>query len=109
MERYKSRLIDELYRIIIPGELIKELSINAMDKVSFTAISTIVILQKTEDNAEDGNFVCEVTEHGMVTLPQKLRSQMGWDVNDALSIYYTDKLMILKSPTKSTKKELAVA
>ena len=100
MERYNSRLVDELGRITIPSQLRKELEINTGDKISLTAVSTIVVMEKATGDAVAECHVCDVSELGMITLPLELRQQMGWQTKDELSLYHTDNLMILKSEKK---------
>jgi len=97
LERYKSRNVDELGRISIPSELRKELSLDTGDKISLTAVSTIVVLQKA---ANDAGAVCDINDIGMITLPAELRQQMGWKEKDKVALYHTDSLMILKSDAR---------
>jgi bifunctional DNA-binding transcriptional regulator/antitoxin component of YhaV-PrlF toxin-antitoxin module len=97
LERYKSRIIDEAGRIIIPSELRKLLCFDTGDKVSLTAVSTIVILQKVESGSESDCTLCTVDELGRIDLPAELRQQMGWKEKSALALYHTDELMILKA------------
>ena len=100
MERYKSRGVDELGRIVLPSDLRTELNLDTEDKVSLTAVSTIVILQKAECNEDAGCYLCDVSELGMIKMPAELRQQMGWNEKDRLALYHTDNLMILKSAEK---------
>ena len=107
MERYNSRLVDELGRITIPSQLRKELEINTGDKISLTVVSTIVIMEKAARDADAtdvgigaDSYICETNELGMITLPLELRQQMGWQTKDELPLYHTDNLMILKSEIK---------
>jgi len=100
LERYKSRIVDELGRIVIPGELRKELCFDTGDNVSLTVVGTIVILQKAEGGAGAECNHCQVDELGRVALSTELRQQMGWSEKDTLALYHTDNLMILKSAEK---------
>jgi len=93
-------LVDEFGRISIPSQLRKELEINTGDKISLTAVSTIVVMEKATGDVVAECHVCDVSELGMITLPLELRQQMGWQTKDELLLYHTDNLMILKSEKK---------
>ena len=100
MERYNSRIVDELGRISIPQQLRKELEISTGDKISLTAVSTIVVMEKVTGDGGAGRYVCDVSELGVITLPLELRQQMGWQTKNELPTYHTDSLIILKSEKK---------
>jgi len=97
MERYSSRTIDDIGRIVIHSELRQKLSLETGDKFSLQVVDTIVIMQRTEAEPEQGCYLSQVNELGLVELPTELRQQMGWNVKDKIALYNTDNLIILKS------------
>ena len=100
MERYNSRIVDELNRISIPSGLRKELCINTGDKFSLTVVGTITVMQKVEGDAGSACAICEINDLGLITLPAEVRQPMGWKERDSIALYHTDNLLILKSATK---------
>ena len=91
MERYSSRKVDELGRIILHGDLRKKLGLDEGARITPTVIGSVVILQRT-DTGE-----CEVSELGMITLPAEVRQQMLWKAMSEIAVYHTDSMLILKT------------
>ena len=97
MERYSSRGIDELNRLVLHSELRQVLGFEKGDTVSLQRIDTIVILQKTKGDLEQGCFTSQVDDLGRIVLPTELQQQMGWEVKSRVAVYHTDNMLILKS------------
>ena len=95
MERYSSRTVDELNRLVLHSELRNKLGLNTGDKVSLKTLDTIVILRKLEGDSDCA--VCQIDELGMIELPKELRQQLGWKAKDKIALYNTDNIIILKS------------
>jgi len=96
MERYSSRGIDELGRIVLHSELRNRLGLETGDKVSLLSVDNIVILQRAKDNPGPDYAVSQVSELGMIELPAELRQKQGWKERDRIALYNTDNLIILK-------------
>jgi len=97
MERYSARTIDELNRIVIHSELRQKLGLETGIKVSLQVIDTIVVMRKTDAEAEKDCYVSQVSDLGMIELPAELRKQMSWKTADKIALYNTDNLIILKT------------
>ena len=102
MERYKSRTIDELGRIVIPSELRKALCIKNGDSISLTVVSTVIVLQKAACDAQPTDNLCQVDDIGMVTLPTQIRQRLDWHTTDKLPLYHMDDLLFLGSAPKDS-------
>jgi len=70
MERFSSRTVDELGRIVLQSELRRRLELEKGDKVSLTVVDNIVILQRTDTGD------CEICELGMITIPADIRQNI---------------------------------
>jgi len=101
MERYSSRTIDELGRLVLHGELRKLLGLETGDKVSLTLVDSIVILQKSDDDSKLNSVVCQVSDLGMIDIPREARQRLGWDTKDKIALYHTGNIIILKSAEKA--------
>ena len=97
MERYSARAVDELNRLVLHGELRKELGFEEGDNVSLLRVDTIVILQKADGDLGQGYFASQVDDFGRIVLPAELQQQMGWEVKSRVAVYHTDNMLILKS------------
>ena len=97
MERYSSRTIDELGRIVLHSELRKKLNLSTNDKFCLKLVDTLLILQGLTNEDEESCTTCTIDGFGRIDLPGELRKQLCWDVNDKVAVYYTDNLIILKS------------
>ena len=96
MERYNSRTIDELGRLVLHTDLRQRLGLETGGKISLKHVDTIVIMQPVEDDAESDAAVCKVDELGRIVLPIELRQKLGWREKDKLALYHTDNIIILK-------------
>ena len=97
MERYSSRTIDELGRIVLHSDLRKRLKMKDGDSFSLTLVDTLLLLQKSEGNQEDGCVTGKINELGMIDLPKNFRQNLNWKDGDAISVYNADSIIILKS------------
>ena len=97
MERYSSRGIDELNRLVLHSEIRKILGFEEGDNVSLLRVDTIVILQKADGDLGEGYFASQVDEFGRIVLPAELQQQMGWEVKSRVAVYHTDNILILQS------------
>jgi len=98
MERYSSRTIDELGRIVLPRDTKGKLKLEPGDKLSITHVETIIILHRGSDASAPECTVCDL---GMTELPSELRQKLGWKVKDQLALYQTDNVIILKLAEKN--------
>lgn len=96
MERYSSRTIDELGRLVLHSDLRKRLALETGNNLSLKPVDTIVILQRAENDAESDYALCPVDELGRLVLPIELRQKLGWKEKDKLALYHTDNIIILK-------------
>jgi len=96
MERYSTRTIDELGRIVLPRDAIKKLELELGDKLSITPVDSIVILHRGSDAPTPEYVACQISDLGMIELPSELRHKLGWNVKDQLALYLTDNVIILK-------------
>jgi len=90
MERFSSRTLDELGRIVLHGELRNKLGLKTGGKFTLTVFDSIVILQSTDSGSH------EINEFGMITIPAGIRQTLDWGIKDEIAVYYTDSLLILK-------------
>ena len=60
-------------------------------------MDTIFILQRMEDNANEGRDALTVDDLGRIILSAELRNKLGVNIADGIAIYNTDNLMILKA------------
>ena len=97
MERFSSRTLDELGRLVLHSELRQMLGLDTGDKVSLTLVGTIVILQCTEGDIEPGYAVSQVSDLGVIDLPREYRETLGWKEKDKIALYHTDNVVILKA------------
>ena len=97
MERYSSRTIDELGRIVLHSELRKKLNMTPNDKFCLKLIDTLLVLQKSGSAIEEDCPTYQIDELGRITLPKELRTKLHWETSDKLAVYHTDNLLILKS------------
>ena len=91
MERYSSRQVDELGRIMLHSELRKKLGLEKGDKISLTVIDSIVVIQRTDFGD------CEVSELGMISIPSEIRQKFAWVKGSKIAVYNTDSLLLLKA------------
>ena len=96
MERYSSRTIDELGRIVLHNELREKLNLSTNDKFYLKLVDTLLILQRTVDKTLEDCTTCAIDELGRVNLPNVLRKKLCWDTSDKVAVYHTDNLIILK-------------
>ena len=97
MEKYQSRTVDELGRVVIPFDFRKKLGLKAGDSISLTHTSTEVTMQRAEGNTEPNRALCQVDELGRVGLPANIRQQMGWKERAKIAMHHNDNVIILKS------------
>ena len=97
MERYSSRTIDELGRIVLHSELREKLSLEVDDKIYLKVVDTLLVLQKLNGCSESGCFVCQVDALGRMGLCSELLTKLSWQTGDKIAVYHTDNLLILKS------------
>jgi len=97
MEAYSSHTIDELDRLLLHRELRQMLCLKAGDKVALKIISKIVTLQREADAKDFDSVICQVDELGRITIPTKVKEVLGWKERDAIALYRTDDLLILKA------------
>ncbi|MCL1884642.1 MAG: AbrB/MazE/SpoVT family DNA-binding domain-containing protein [Defluviitaleaceae bacterium] len=100
MERYSSRTIDDVGRLVLHSELRQALGLLAEDKIFLRRVNTIVILQKATSNLDSDCFAAQVSELGAIELPAELRKQMGWKAKTKVAVYHTDNILIMKSSEK---------
>lgn len=98
MERYNSRALDEMARIVLPSELRKKLGLESGDKLSMTLVDTIIILH--QDSDATATATCQVSDLGVIELPRELRQKLGWEVKNSIAVYNTDSIIILKLAEK---------
>ena len=96
MERYSTRTIDDLGRIVLPSDARKKLELEAGDKLSITIVETIVILHRGSDASTSECASCQVSDLGMIELPREVRQKLGWNVKDQVALYLTENVVILK-------------
>ncbi|MCL2839629.1 MAG: AbrB/MazE/SpoVT family DNA-binding domain-containing protein [Defluviitaleaceae bacterium] len=101
MERYSSRGIDELGRMVLPVEIRTKLNLRANMQVSLTPIDTIVILQRVDGEPIPActcyNYTSTLDELHRVTFSHELLSQQGWKAGSTVALYVNDNIIILKS------------
>ena len=91
MERYSSRKVDDLGRIVLHSELRNKLGLGTGAKVALTVVDSIVVMQRMDTGD------CEVCELGMITLPVEVRHMFGWVAKSEIAVYQTDLLLIMKT------------
>ena len=96
MERYSSRTIDELGRIVLHSELRKKLNVATNDNFCLQLVDTLLVLQKLETKSEGDCPTCQIDELGRITLPKEFRTKLHWETSNKLAVYHTDNLLILK-------------
>jgi len=97
MERYSSRTIDELGRLVLHRDLRQRLDIKPGSMVYLKVIDNIVILQCKDSPDEFDSGACEVCELGRITIPTKIRDVLGWKEKDKIASYHTGEVVILRS------------
>jgi len=95
MESYSSRTIDELGRLILHKELRQKLGLSEGDKVSLKIIDNIIILKHEKNSIEFNGVICQIDEFGRITLPSKIKEELGWKEKDKISSHNTGNLIIL--------------
>lgn len=96
MDRFHDRRIDEFGRLVLHDELRQKLRLEAGDKVSFTHVDTIVILQRVTDKSRPGGETCTLNDFGMITIPRELMDNIGWKMADKIALHHTDNIIILQ-------------
>jgi len=74
MERYSSKSIDEMRRMVLPLEIRQYMGLEAGTAISLQKISTIVILHHADEKESASGTVDEL---GRITLPTELMQEMG--------------------------------
>jgi len=97
MERFSSRGIDELGKIVLHFDIRQRLGLESGDKVSLTPIDNLIILRKAADGSESDCFASQMDDLGRIELPRELRQKFDWKEKDRVAVYNTDKIVILKS------------
>ena len=95
MERFSSRTVDELGRLVLHSEIRQRLGLEMGSKVSLTLVGTIVVMQRAEDDSDCETHI--VDDLGRVVLPAELRKTLDWKEEHKVSFFHTDNLIILKS------------
>jgi len=93
MKIYSVKTIDNIGRLILPGELRKDLSLESGTKLYLLPINSIVILY-TDVNKKDispQSIVAEVDIFGRITLPRELMETMNWKEKDDIKAYHADE------------------
>ena len=97
MERYSSRTIDELGRLVLHTELRKLLNLETGDTVTMLVVENIIILRRVNEGLEQGLATSKVDELGRVVIPVEIRNVLGCQAKDKLAVYLTGNIIILKS------------
>ena len=97
MERYSSRTIDELGRIVLHSELRKKLNMETNDKLCLQLVDTLLVLKKSESKVKEDCNICLIDELGRIILPEEFRAKLYWGKGDKIAVYNTDNIIILKS------------
>jgi len=96
MERYTTRTIDELWRIVLPSDIRKKFELEPGVKLSMTVMETIAILHRGIDTSAPVCAVCEVSDLGTIELPSEMRQRLAWKVKDRIAFYNTDYVIFMK-------------
>ena len=91
MERYSSRKMDELGRVVLHGELRKKLGLEKGSKISLTVIDSIVVIQQKDFGD------CEICDLGIISIPREIRQKFEWIAGSEVAVYHTDSLLLLKT------------
>jgi len=102
MERYNSRVIDEMGKVVLPGDIRHKLSLNERDRLQLTSIATVVIAIKTKDEPVADSPICVLDDLGRIELPRCIRQKHGWQTKSKLAVYNTDDVIILKLDERLT-------
>ena len=94
MEKYNTRIVDEVGRITIPADLRKDWDLETGSDISLTRVSALVVLQRSDG---DKGITCRVDDLGRIDLPVQICNQMGWKEKAHIALYYTGNEIILKS------------
>ena len=96
MERYSTRTIDDLGRVVLHSSIRDEFGIKAGDSISLLLVDTIVILRKLAGEPEPGCSVSQVSELGVIEIPGEIRQKLNWSTGSKVAVYRTDDLLIIK-------------
>ena len=94
MERYSTRTLDEMGRLVLHSELRERLNLDAGTKVSLTLVGTIIALQRIEGNIKPEHS-SQINDLGMLELPREHRQTLGWKEKDKIALYHTGNMIIL--------------
>jgi len=97
MERYSTRGIDDLGKMVLPTELRKKLELEQGVKLLLYPIGTIAVLEKTDREPGEDSFLCEVDELGRIDITGAIRAIFGWEAKSRIAIYNLDNVIFLKS------------
>jgi len=97
MERFSSRGIDELGKIVLHFDIRQRLGLESGDKVSLTPIDNLINLRKAADGSEADCFASQMDHLRRIELIRELRQKFDWKEKDRVAVYNTDKIVILKS------------
>jgi len=99
MERYSTRKIDGLGKILLHKELRKKLGLERKGEIALIPIGNIVILQKLYEEEpvvqHDYGFVSTIDDVGAFELCIELRDIMRWKMGDDITVYYVDDTMVI--------------
>ena len=96
MERYSSRTIDELGRLVLHSDVRQLLDLKTNDNVSMLFVENIAIVRRKSEGVEQGLATSAVDELGRIEIPAEYRKILGWQEKDRLAVYLTDNIIILK-------------
>ena len=103
MERHSSRTIDEMRKVALPQLLRQKLDLENGSKFWLLPVDTIAILLKAQDKPGSDYIVCEVDELGRMELSHELMQKIGWEIEDKLTFYNIDNLIIIQLDEKADK------
>jgi len=99
MEKYSTRALDELNRILLPQELRDKLELGVGDRVSLDIAVNLLVLCKIPAGLVGlETSSATLNDLGMITLSRAVCNELNWKTHDKLSIYHIDKLVILHHP-----------
>jgi len=98
MEKYCSRKIDEIGRLILPIELRAKMGLSSKEDktkrfyVTLQRVGHIIVMQPTDKDTENSR---KIDELGRISFSGDIIEEMDWGIRKPVEIYYVDDRMAI--------------
>ncbi|MCL2839457.1 MAG: hypothetical protein FWE05_01695 [Defluviitaleaceae bacterium] len=98
MERHNNRRVDPLGKMVLPSALRRDLDLSEKTQVSLMPVENAIIMWRLKDEPSPHCYTSEIDKLGRIEIPAELMRRFNWSIEDEISIYSAEHLVILTIP-----------